>query len=552
MVLATWLASSPRLAHRTGVRTAFPMYVDLADVIGDGMASPAASHTQPPTRDSSGSLTDRPELSALSGRLRTGIAWKAASQLTGQVARTVMTVILAHLLSPSDFGLAGMVLLFTGAIQLLADVGFSASLVQLPTLTEEDCSTAFWTGLGIAIALFGVAVVVAPSVAGFYHEPRLRWMFVAVAAGFLTTALSTTQASLLWRRMEFRALELRGIFATLVSAGVGIGAAVAGLGTWSLILQASALSVTSMVAIWILSPWHPRLVFETASLRRMASFSSNVLFSRFLDYGDRNADNLLVGRFLGATALGIYSIGYSVILIPFGRLVDPIRNVMIPALAALQEDVAGMRLMWLRGLRSVASIVFPALAGVIVVCPDFVSVVLGHRWAPATRVIQILAWVALIQCVSFLSVAVYTSRNRSGLLLRLTALAFALDLCSFIVGLHWGVRGVASAYAITNTLVIIPLNLVMVTRLLECRSKTVALELRGVVEATLMMAALVFAGRSLLELEGIGPAPRLAISVAIGIAVYALVCRWREPRTFDFRLRPLEPPDEALGTEAEA
>jgi len=451
-----------------------------------------------------------------------------------------MTVVLAHLLSPNDFGLAGMVLLFTGVIQLLADVGFSASLVQLPSLSEEDLSTAFWAGLAIAVALFATAFAVAPYVAAFYHAPQLRWMFVAVAAGFLTTALSTTQASLLWRRMDFRALELRGIFATLVSAGVGIGAAAAGLGTWSLILQANALSVTSMLAIWFLSPWRPHLLFATRSLRRMAGFSGNVLFSRFLDYGDRNADNLLVGRFLGATALGIYSIGYSIILVPFGRLVDPIRNLIIPAMAALQADLTAMRVLWLRGVRSIASVLFPAMAGVIVVCPDFVRVILGDRWTPATRIIQILAWVALIQSVSFLSVAVYQSRDRSGVLLKLSALAFTLDICSFIIGLHWGVRGVASAYAITNTFVIVPTNVVMVARMLECKVTALIAEVRGVIEATLFMAAAIFALRRFLELEGLGPGSRLAIGVGAGLAVYALVSWWREPRIFS-ELRPFLP-----------
>ena len=273
--------------------------------------------------------SDRPALAALGGRVRRGLAWKAASQITSQITRTAMTVILAHLLAPSAFGLAGMVLLFIGLIQLLADVGFSASLVQLPTLSEEeDQSTAFWTGLGLAIVLFGSSIALAPAVAAFYHAPRLRWMFVAVATGFITTALSTTQASLLWRRMEFRALELRAMLSTIVAAAVGVGAAADGLGTWSLILQANALSVASMIAVWFLSPWKPRFVFSRESLKRIAGFSTNVLFARFLDYGDRNADNLLVGRFLGSTALGIYSIGYSVIIIPFSRLADPIRNLI--------------------------------------------------------------------------------------------------------------------------------------------------------------------------------------------------------------------------------
>lgn len=477
-------------------------------------------------------ISDRPELSALGSRTRSGLLWKAASQVTAQVTRTAMTVILAHLLSPSAFGLAGMVLLFIGLMQLLADVGFSASLVQLPTVTEEDRSTAFWSSLALAVVLFGVSVALAPAVAAFYHAPRLRWMFVAVATGFITAALSTTQASLLWRRMEFRALEIRTMLSTVVSAVVGVGAAAAGLGAWSLILQANALAVTSAVTIWFLSPWKPHFLFSRASLGKMAGFSGNVLFSRFLDYGDRNADNLLVGRFLGSTALGIYSIGYSVIIIPFGRIADPLRNLLVPALAALQHDVAAMRTLWLRGVRATVSIVFPVMAGVIVVCPDFVAVVLGARWRPATAVIEILAWVGLIQSISFLSGAVYQSCNRSGLLLRMSTFAFSLDLCSFVVGLHWGVRGVATAYALMNTIVITPVRLVLVTRLLDFKLRSIAADLRGVAEATLVMAAATLALRKLLELYAVGSGLRLVTCVAAGTAAYALMCRWREPRVF--------------------
>lgn len=485
-------------------------------------------------------VSDRPEINALGQRVRTGLAWKAATQITAQITRTVMTIVLAHLLAPSAFGLAGMVLLFIGLIQLLADVGFSASLVQLPALTEEDRSTAFWMGLGIATLLFALSIAIAPEVAAFYHAPRLRWMFIAVASGFITTALSTTQASLLWRQMDFRALEIRAMISTVIAAAVGIGAAAAGLGTWSLILQANALAVTSMVAVWLLSPWKPRFVFSRQSLGRIAGFSSNVLVARLLDYGDRNADNLLIGRYLGSTALGIYSIGYSVIIIPFSRLADPIRNLITPALATLQHDIDAMRTVWLRGVRAVASIVFPVMLGVIVVCPDFVAVVLGSRWKPATSIIQVLAWVGLIQSISFLTGAVYQSCNRSGLLLRVNAVAFAIDLASFVVGLHWGVRGVAIAYALANTVLVTPIRLVVVSRLLGHRLRSLASELRGVTEATALMAASTLLTRELLQMHGIGAVGRLPICVLVGAVVYALACRWREPRVLHElkRLRP--------------
>lgn len=486
--------------------------------------------------------TARPAPELLGARVRAGLGWKAASQTTIQVTRVATTILLARLLAPSDFGLAGMVLVFSGLIQLFADVGFSASLIQFKHVSEEDCSTAFWTGLAVGTTLFVASVVAAPAIANFYHEPQLRWMFVAVTSGFVLEALIVTQSSLLWRRMEFRAIEVRLIFATLVSTAVGIGAAIAGLGAWSLILQVNGFAVTSVIAIWVLSPWKPHFLYSRDSLKRMMGFSSNVFVSRFLTWGDRNADNLLVGRFLGSSALGIYSLGYSVILMPFGRLVQPLQNVTVPALASLQGNLPRMRHVWLRSLRVMSSILFPALAGFIVVCPDLVPLVFGQRWVDAVPVMQILAWVALIQSLCAFNGAVYQSRFRSGILLRLTVLAFALDLAAFIVGLHWGVIGVAAGYALTNTVVIVPLGIFMVTRLLEASPRLVVRELRGVVEATAMMAGMLVALRRLLELEGLGPGARVAVLVIAGAGIYLLMCLWREPRIFaDLPLRRFRP-----------
>jgi O-antigen/teichoic acid export membrane protein len=479
----------------------------------------------------------RPDLDALGWNIRRGLLWKVASTVTAQVSRTAMTLILARLLVPAEFGLAGMVLVFTGVILLLTDVGFSGSLIQLERIDEDDRCTAFWTSVAVGFTLFALASAAAPAVADFYGEPRVRWMFVVVCTGFITGSLCTTQASLLWRAMNFRALELRAMLAAVASAAAGIGAALAGLGAWSLIIQSVALSVVSLVAIWTLSPWKPRFSFSRTSLRRMASFSANVFGARMLNYGDRNVDNLLVGRFLGAKALGIYAIGYSVIIVPFERLVWPIQSVLIPAFASMQQDLPRMRALWLRGVRLTATIMLPAMTGVIAVAPDFVTTLLGERWRPATTVIQILAWVALVQSLAVLSSAVYQSRNRSGLLLRITAFGFAVDATSFVIGLHWGVKGVATGYAVANTLIVVPLNLWLVMRLLAVSPLAVLRELRGVGEATVVMAAAVIGFRHAPGVTDASPSARLVGAIAIGLAVYLLMCVWRERRIFS-ELRP--------------
>lgn len=480
----------------------------------------------------------RPDPALLGGHIRRGLAWKGVSQVTVQISRTAFTIVLARLLTPAEFGIAGMVLVFSGLILIMTDIGFSASIVQLPTLTEEDRSTAFWVGLLFSLACFGVSFAVAPYVADFYGEPRVRWMFVALAATFITGGVTTTQASLLWRRMDFRALELRQMLAVVISSVLGVVAAAAGLGAWSLIVQAVAMSAVSMVSIWLLSSWKPRLLVSVSSLRRMTSFSTKVFLSRFLTYGDRNADNLLIARFLGAHPLGIYSIGYSVIIVPFERLLGPLQNVITPAFAAIQDDAERLGRLWLRGTRLAATLIFPVTVGLILIAREAVPVLLGAKWHQAVAVVQILAWVALIQSLVFLNGAVFQSRFRGGLLLAVTAMSFAVDVASFGVGLHWGVKGVATAYAIANTAITVPASLLIVARLLKLPLIEFALELRGVVEATAAMALVVYGARVLAQSVDLNPIGTLFLLIFAGMASYLPMCYWRERRAFsEFRLR---------------
>jgi len=198
----------------------------------------------------------------------------------------------------------------------------------------------------------------------------------------------------------------------------------------------------------------------------------------------------------------------------------------------LQNDLEGTRNLWLRGQRLIAAVMFPAVAGVIIVARYFVPVVLGSRWTQAVVIIQILAWVALIQSPAILNAGLYRSRYRIDLLVRLGILAAVLDIAAFAIGLHWGVRGVATGYALTNTLVITPVGLFLACRIIGVSFVKLASELRGVVEATVVMSALLIGLRRILELEHLGTGIRLAVLIATGAAIYLLMSAWRQRQLF--------------------
>jgi O-antigen/teichoic acid export membrane protein len=476
---------------------------------------------------------------SIRSRVLHGLAWKAGGQLAMQSSRVVVAVVLARLLAPHDFGVAGMVLVFTSFVLVFSDVALGAALVQRPMLTERDCSTAFWASVGLGTFFTAAGIAASGAVAAFYGEPQVRALAAALSVGFLVNALGATQESLLIRDMRFRSLELRTMAAVGVGAVVGIGAALAGWGAWAIVGQQLALVATSTLLLWRFCSWRPRLRFSRASLRDLGGFSANVFGHRVLYYLHRNADNLLVGRFLGAAALGTYALAYNVMLLPFSRIAGPVQDVLFPAFSKLQDEPARIAELWMRATRVIGAVSVPALAGLVVVAPDFVRVVLGPRWSGMVPVLQILAWVGLLQSLQTLNTNILQALDRTRTLLRFSAGFFAVHVTAFAIGLHWGIVGVAAGYAVSCTIVE-PLFAWVTCRVAGTTVRAFASSLAGVATASLLMAVCMLALRVVLVHEGLPAAVRLLLVVAVGAAVYLPACAWRAPEVLT-ELRRLRP-----------
>jgi len=445
----------------------------------------------------------------------------------------VVTLVLARLLLPRDFGLAGMVLVFGGLIQVFADLGFAHSLIQFKSISEADRSTAFWTNTFVGVLLSAVGIALAPLVAGFFDEPAIEPLLIALSLSFTLSALGSTQASLLYRRMRFRELEVAASVASLLGSIIAIASAFLGAGPWALILQAMTIATTTTVLLWAFTHWRPHLIFSLASLRKLWGFGASVFGSRVFAYLGRDTDNLLVGRFLGAHALGVYSMSYAVIAMPFDRLLAPISSLLYPMFARLQDDVERTREAWLRGIRMCVAMIAPLSLGVAAIAHDFIAIVLGVRWLPATHVLQVLAYVACIQSVTALTTPVLAGQFRTKLLLKVSTGAFLLHLAGFAIGLHWGVLGVALGYAISNTLVAVPVQIIATARVLGASPRDVIGALAGVLQAAGGMVLLVLGTRVLLAMSGVDVSLRLPVAVTVGALTYAALLLWREPRVLE-------------------
>jgi len=447
------------------------------------------------------------------------VRWKLVGQASAQATSAAASILLAHLLSPHEFGLAGMALVFVGIGAAFGDLALSAALVQRPVLEEADRSTAFWTNAAAGTLLMVIGIGISPFVADFFGQPSVAPLFAGTSVLFLLWALSSTQSALLMREMNFRGLEIRAISAGFAGAAAAVTLGVAGAGAWALVGQALVQAGTSLVLLWTFSPWRPTFTYSGASLRTLGSYSGKTLVSQMLGYLVSNVDNLLVGRFLGSFALGIYSVAYNAMFLPVSRISQPIQQVLFSAFARLQNEPKRLAEAWARGNQVISAVNVPAFLGMAVVAPDFVPIVLGHKWHPAVPVLQFLSLAGVGATLQTLNWATVQAMGRPGVMLRFRLFSTPVTLIAFAIGLHWGVAGVAASFAVSR-FVVTPVSTTITCRTLGCSP---AWAVRGealVVGLALAMAGAVAGARLGLVHAGVPAGPRLAVVVVIGIVVY--------------------------------
>jgi O-antigen/teichoic acid export membrane protein len=456
-------------------------------------------------------------------KVLSGFMWSMASSGVVQVTQILTSLVLVRLLSPRDYGLAGMALLFQGIVIAVADLSMGAALIQRREITDTDRSTVFWTtaAIGALLTLSGVAL--SGPLASFDHAPAVRPLFAVLSLSFVLTALQVTPQALLDREMQFRLVYLRISVASILGSVTGLTAGFLGAGAWALILTQVATSLSGLILIWACCRWRPRFLFSWRSFRDLGGYGIKICGSNMLSYVSYNVDNLMVGRFLGSAALGAYSVAFNLMFLPIGRLITPIQLALFPAFSRWQDDHSQIGDLWLRVLRVVGAVFLPAMLGFIVVAPDFVDVILGHKWHAAVPVLQLLGAVALAQGIALVGQRVLAAVDKTEVLIRFAVFNTLAMIGAIALGLQWGLVGVSVCYAA----VAVPLQLFYVwltARAVSARIRDVARTLLGVTTASGVMVAGCLLLRSYLMSVHLAAPARLAAVAAFGALVYAGMC----------------------------
>jgi O-antigen/teichoic acid export membrane protein len=372
-----------------------------------------------------------------------------ASQGTQFFTSLAMTVVLAHLLTPVDFGLVAMVTAITGLGQAFADLGLSEATIQHPDITHDQVSVLFWINLAIGLGLTLITAALAPILAWFYHEPRLIAITLISSPIFVIGGLRVQPDALLKRQMRFKSVAARDIAGCVLGVLISIGMALCGAGYWAIVAYPIVTNLNCMALSWLMVTWRPRLFNRGIEIRSLVTFGGGVAASYLIDSLKNNFSNIAIGWYWGAGPLGLFTRAYTLLMRPLNQLIGPAQGVAVPAFSKLHDDPDRFARYYLRTVSLIMWFGAPIFGFLFAAAGPVIILLLGHKWIGSLRVFQLLAVSAIPLLLLQSSGWVLVSRGQSGRLLKLTLVLSAAMIGSVFVGLPFGIDGVAFCYSIT-------------------------------------------------------------------------------------------------------
>jgi PST family polysaccharide transporter len=450
-----------------------------------------------------------------------GIAWSAAGSMGSQITSFVVFIVLTRLLEPKDFGLLGMAAVFTAIVGLFAEQGFEQAIVQKKDLEQDHLDTAFWASLLIGGILTVFGIFMSGWVASLYGEPQLKSVISLLSTSFVFAALKSTQQGYLIREFAFRSLSLRLLIAGIVSGGLGILAAFLGAGVYALVIKFLVNGFVDVVLLWKTSAWRPRLHYSSRHFRELFQFGVNMIGVKVTNFMRRYSDNLLIGFFLGAAALGYYTVAYRLARLLMDLLDSVIGQVSVSAFARLQDDKSRLGRVINKIIKLANLIFFPLFTGLILLAPDLLFLFSGSKWLPAVPVMRVLSFSGFAIITQIVLSYLMIGMGRTSLLLRVNFINAATYVSAFAFTAKLGIYYVGLAYAAVS-FVYLGIYLYLGRRItgLDCREYFFHFCLSAISCGIMAVAILFFADLLKEEMSAGGPV-KVATMTFLGMVIYS-------------------------------
>lgn len=461
-------------------------------------------------------------MTSLRAKAVQGTKWSAVSQGAGVTLNVLQMVVLARLLSPEDFGLVAMASVVVGFARAFQDVGISNAIIHRQDTTAEQLSSLYWLNVAAGFSALLILWCTTPLVASFYNEPRLTGILFWLALSVLLTSFGQQYAVLLQKNLRFKELALTQTLAAVTATCVAIAAALLGEGAYSLVYGQLVQALVMSLLLWWAgcSEWRPKLSFSRGHLRGYLAFGIYQMGERCTNYYATSVDTLLIGRFLGPEALGLYNIAYNLIVVPLRNINPVLTKVAFPILARRQGDDAALRRGYLEMMRLLTFVTVPCLVGLAVTAPWFVPVVFGSQWTAAVPIVQILSLVGILKCQGNPMGSILLAKGRADIGFKWNVMVAIVNTCVFWGAAQASLLAVAMSYAVVSVLYWFGGRLIL-ERLIGLKWREYIVALRVPIICAATMGLVVHVAGHAVRQTGWSPGIVLGALVVGGVFVYA-------------------------------
>lgn len=376
--------------------------------------------------------------------------WRFAERCGAQLVTFIVSIVLARLLAPEDYGTIALVTVFTTILQVFVDSGLGTALIQKKDADDLDFSSVFYFNFFVCIVLYIGMFLAAPIIAGFYGDSSLIPIIRVISLTIVISGVKGIQQSYVSRNMLFKRFFFATLGGTIFSAFLGIGLAYAGFGVWAIVAQQLSNTAIDTLILWITVKWHPKKMFSWNRLKGLLSFGWKLLVSSLLDTVYNNLRNLIIGKFYSSADLAYYNQGDKFPKIIVTNINSSIDSVLLPTLANEQEHIDRVKSMTRRAIKTSTFIMAPLMMGLAFCATSIVKIVLTDKWLPCVPYLQIFCVTYMFWPIHTANLNAINAMGRSDYFLKLEIAKKAIGLILLLSTMRFGVMVMAYSLLISS------------------------------------------------------------------------------------------------------
>ena len=464
-----------------------------------------------------------------------GLIWQYAEKCGTQVVGFIVSVIVARILTPADYGLVGLITVFISVALVFARSGMGQALVQKKDADDEDFSTVFYYSLAVSLFIYGILFFTAPYIADFYNEPQLVSIIRALSVTIIIGAVYSVQQAKVQREMDFKKFFYATLGGTLTSAVIGITLAYMGFGVWALVWQQISSQLINIIILFFTVKWRPKLLFSFAKMWNLFSFSWKLLVSGLIDTLYNNIYSIIIGKFYSSSDLGYFNRGKQFPMLIVENVNGSINSVIFPVLSKIQDDKERFKATVRRSIKTSTYIIFPLMAGLAAVAEPLVRVLLTDKWLPAVPFIQFCCFTYAFWPVHTANLQAVKALGRSDVFLKLEIIKKIIGIGILVITLPFGLIAMMFGRCIATVSSSI-INAAPNKKLMDYSYLEQIKDMLPSIVLSLVMCAVVL----LVGLLDINLYLLLALQIVVGIVVYVVLSKLFKLECFDYVLNILK------------